>query len=90
MRQGGTEPKQRVAWAMRLATARHATPQETETLTNVYDKMLAAYKADAKAADKLLAVGKSPRDKTFDAAQLAAYTGVASLILNLDEVVTKE
>ena len=52
--------------------------------------MLARYKADTKAANELLAVGKSPRDETLDAVQLAAYTGVANLILNLDEVMTRE
>ena len=90
MREGGAEPKQRIAWAIRLATARKAAPQEIDALTSVYDKMLTRYKADAKAAEKLLAVGQSPRDKALDAVELAAYTGVANVILNLDEVVTKE
>jgi hypothetical protein len=37
-----------------------------------------------------LSEGEHPRDETLDAAELAAYTAVASLILNLDETVTKE
>jgi hypothetical protein len=90
MREGGADTKSRIAWAMRLATARHATNAEQETLAKVYESMLAEYKADSKAAEKLLSVGQSPRDAALDAIQLAAYTGVANLILNLDEVMTRE
>jgi hypothetical protein len=42
------------------------------------------------AARKLLSVGERPRDPSLDVAELAAYAGMASLILNLDEVITKE
>ena len=41
------------------------------------------------AAKKLLAVGESPRDATLNEAELAAWTTVASTILNLDETITK-
>ena len=37
-----------------------------------------------------LSQGESPRDEKLDASELAAYTTVASLILNLDETITKE
>ena len=42
------------------------------------------------AAAKLLAVGESPRDKRLDPRELAAWTTVANVILNLDETITKE
>jgi hypothetical protein len=35
-------------------------------------------------------VGESARDKRLDASELAAWTTVASVILNLDETITKE
>ena len=35
-------------------------------------------------------VGESPRDERLDAAELAAWTTVASMILNLDETITKQ
>jgi len=44
----------------------------------------------AAAAEKLLAVGDTKRNDKLDASELAAYTMVANLILNLDETVTKE
>jgi hypothetical protein len=34
--------------------------------------------------------GDSARDSALDVSELAAYTGVASLLLNLDEAVTKQ
>ncbi len=43
-------------------------------------------KADA---DKLLSIGESKRDSKLDAGELAAWTLVASTILNMDESITK-
>ena len=48
------------------------------------------FAADKPAAEKLLAVGLSPRDKDLPVENLAAYTMVCNLILNLDETMTKE
>ena len=44
---------------------------------------------DPNAAQELLAVGESPLNETLDPAELAAWTAVASAVLNLDETVTK-
>jgi len=52
--------------------------------------MVRATRTDSKAAEEYLSNGDSPRDKTFDTAELAAYTAVASVILNLDETITNE
>jgi len=54
------------------------------------DRRLAQYRVDRAAAEKLLAAGESPRDQAIDAAELAAYTTAASVILNLDEVITRQ
>ena len=35
-------------------------------------------------------MGESPRDETLDIAELASYTMVANLILNLDRTITKD
>ena len=51
---------------------------------------LAQYRADRASAEKLLSAGKSPRDQSLDTAELAAYTTAASVILNLDEVITRQ
>jgi hypothetical protein len=79
----------RLAFAWRLATARAPTEREIAILHRVLEKQLAAFRDNPKAATELLRVGDSPRDDTLPASELAAYTIVMSVILNLDEVVTK-
>ena len=40
-------------------------------------------------ASRLLSIGASPRDGRLDVGELAAWTVVASMILNLDETITR-
>jgi hypothetical protein len=82
-------PEDRIAFAFKLATARTPTDKELTVLTTALTRQSDRYRADEKAARKLLAVGESPRDESLPAAELAAYTILASVILNLDETVTK-
>ncbi|HMO63699.1 MAG TPA: DUF1553 domain-containing protein, partial [Verrucomicrobiota bacterium] len=79
----------RIAHAFRLATARPPRSAEAAALAEVLEAQRRHYAADRAAALKLLANGESPRDEAFDPAELAAWTMVASAILNLDETVTK-
>ncbi|HEV3004083.1 MAG TPA: PSD1 and planctomycete cytochrome C domain-containing protein [Pirellulales bacterium] len=87
---GGATVESRIAHAFRLATARLPAADELAVLVQIHQGQLAEYQADKEAAAKLLAVGDSKRDEKFDASELAAYTMVANLILNLDETITKE
>jgi hypothetical protein len=80
----------RVTHAFRLAMAREPGADELRVLLSVYEKLLRAYRQDPKAALKLLGQGAAARDKMLDPAEVASYTGVASLLLNLDETITKE
>ncbi len=89
-REGGASPEQRFAWALRAATSRPATYTEVRILVRGFERRLAQYRADIPSAEKLLAAGESPRDKSIDTAELAAYTTTASVILNLDEVITRQ
>jgi hypothetical protein len=83
-------PAERLSLAFRLATARRPSPAETAVLVETYQAHLARYQADRAAAEKLVAIGESPRSASLDVPELAATTLVCNLILNLDEVVTKE
>jgi hypothetical protein len=87
---GGTTPEERVTLAFRLATARKPRPAELRVLLDGYRQHLAKYQKDEKAARKLTAIGEASRDEKLDVRELAAYTTIAGVILNLDEVVTKE
>jgi hypothetical protein len=55
----------------------------------MFDSEFESYRRDVDAATKLLAVGESPPNDRLDPAELAAWTIVATVILNLDETVTK-
>jgi hypothetical protein len=87
MEAAGTE--QRITLAFRLATARRPKPGEIRVLGSIFVKEWQAYQKNGQAALKLLRVGESKRNENLDAAELAAWTTVVSMILNLDETVTK-
>lgn len=87
--EGGSTPDSHLAFAFRLATGRAPDDRETAILRKKLDEMLTAYRADPKGALALVSVGASPRDTKTPVTDLAAYTAVANMILNLDEVITK-
>ena len=70
-------------------TARHPSADEKSVLKETLKKYETKYKADKEAAKKLISVGESPVKDKLDASELAAYTMVASLLLNLDETLNK-
>ena len=53
------------------------------------DQMEKHYTADPAAARDLIAVGEKPRDPRIPPPELAAWTMVASEVLNLDETLNK-
>jgi hypothetical protein len=88
MEAGGSETA-RIAHAFRLATARRPTARETDVLRDLLRQQLTTFRRNRPAAEELLRVGDSPRRTRLDAAELAAWTMVASTILNLDETITR-
>jgi len=56
---------------------------------NVYHAQLKEYEQDTNEAKALISVGDSKPDPKLDVSELAAYSTVASMILNLDETITK-
>jgi mono/diheme cytochrome c family protein len=87
--EGGKDVNSRLAYAFRLATARKPTAKETKVLRGLLGERLTAFRRDRPSAVKLLSVGESPRDTSLDAVELAAWTTVTSVMLNLDETITK-
>ena len=90
MTQGRDDPSERIRLGFRLATARTPGPRELAILRAGLDHHLAEYRKDPVSASNLISLGESPPDGELEASELAAYTAVANLILNLDETVTKE
>jgi hypothetical protein len=79
----------RIILAFRLTTARTPTEKEIDILTRVITTQRVRFKQDQAAALKLLSVGESPRHEQLAPAELAAWTIVSSVVLNLDETLTK-
>ncbi|MDR3406269.1 MAG: PSD1 and planctomycete cytochrome C domain-containing protein [Chthoniobacter sp.] len=88
--EGGTTPEQRIAWAFKRATGREPKPTELQVLANGLNARLARYQNDEAAAQQLVAFGKSKPDAKANPSELAAYTLTANVLLNLDEVITRE
>ena len=90
MREGGREVNSRMVYAFRLATARQPTAAEVRVLRALLQQQLANYRSDKNAATALLKIGEAKFDSRLEASELAAWTMVASAILNLDETIIKE
>ena len=88
MVEGGTGFEDRLNHAFALALSKPASELQTKVLGELYDRQLAIYQADQSRAESLLKVGDHPRRESLSQAELAAWTLVASAILNLDEVLT--
>lgn len=89
IREGGKSVDERIDWAFRMTTARHPSATEKAALAQLIDEELSRYRKDVEAARKAIGFGESKADPTVDPAELAAYSLLGNLLLNLDEVVMK-
>ncbi|NBO63466.1 MAG: DUF1553 domain-containing protein, partial [Acidobacteria bacterium] len=88
--EGGRDQIARLNWIVNRSLGRKATGSEVKVLRDLMLKQLTRYRHDREAATALLSVGESKADPAIDPAELAAWTMVATTILNLDETITKE
>ncbi len=86
---GGANDGERVAYAFRLATARQAAKEESKVLLEVLKEQRASFAKEPGAAEKLLSVGAFKAKEGLGQTELAAWTTIASMLLNLDETITK-
>ncbi len=89
LKQGGTTPDARLQFLFKNVTCRPAESSELAELNGALQDHLTRYAKDAKAAQALIGVGETRTDPALSPSELAAWTLVANLVLNLDEVVTK-
>ncbi len=87
--EGGKLPGQRINLMGEILLSRDPPPKMAAVLENSLTQMEMHYAADPKAAHDLIAVGEKKSDPSIPAPDLAAWTMVASEMLNLDETVTK-
>jgi len=86
---GGSTPADRIAFAYRTILSRKPAPEETTIVQQALEQHLAHYQQDVEAAKKVIANGESKPRPGLPEPEVAAWTLVANLILNLDETVTR-
>ncbi|MBI3836481.1 MAG: PSD1 domain-containing protein [Planctomycetia bacterium] len=89
LKQGGGDTTARLKFAFRLCTARMPNERELSILRQIVEQNLAKYRQNPAAANKLIGIGESPRPSEIDPIELAAWTTVSNVLLNLDETITK-
>ncbi len=90
MTEGGPDAGSRINYGFRLAASRKPEPREAQIFRDMAEVQTAEFRKDKDSAMSLLGVGESKADPKLDRSELAAWTTVASMILNLDETITKE
>ncbi|MFO0789439.1 MAG: PSD1 and planctomycete cytochrome C domain-containing protein [Pirellulales bacterium] len=79
----------RIHWAWRQVLGRDAQPAEAAVLSQLLANHRSQYAGNPKASEAILTVGISPQPKEIDKAELAAWTSVARVLLNLNETITR-
>ena len=87
-----SEPKDvgRITLACQRVLGRPPTASEKKILLRGLKRYRQQFAANPPTATQLLCVGESPRDASLDSVEHAAWTVLCSMVLNLDEALTKE
>ncbi|MFM9963656.1 MAG: DUF1553 domain-containing protein [Planctomycetaceae bacterium] len=87
---GGTDADRRLRFAFRAVLTREPSERELIVLRRGLERHLANYREHPAEAIAVLRTGESAADTSLDPVEVAAWTAISGLILNLDEAVTKE
>ncbi|MCH7685841.1 MAG: DUF1553 domain-containing protein [Planctomycetes bacterium] len=88
--EGGRTPKDRIRFALQLCTVRPPKEDQVNYLLELYESELDHYRTEPKQAEKIATDPLGPLPKHMHLPELAAWTVVANVLLNLDEVITKQ
>ncbi len=87
MSDAGSDPSAGVVYAFRRCLTRRPKPAEVNRMLAFYNQQLDRFRKDSQAAGEVVKGSNSP---TSQAPELAAWTMVSNVLLNLDETITKE
>jgi len=87
--EGGPRPEQRIKRMSQILLAHDPPARMEAVLEKSFNEMQKHYAADSKSARSLVEIGETKRDTSIPDTELAAWTMVASEMLNLDETVNK-
>jgi hypothetical protein len=89
VKEGGSTPEERAAYALRLCQCRPARAEQVAQLVELFATEREHYRKDSKAAKALATDPLGPLPEGMEAEELAAWTVVANVLLNMDAVLTK-
>jgi len=89
LQEGGADAAERVAYAFRLCVSRPPHPRELSRLVALYHEQHANFLRNRAAAEALIDQGADNQPACDDPVELAAWSVVASVLLNLDATITK-
>ena len=89
MREAGDDFDQRLDYVTTRLLARDFSARERAVARRTYDRFVELYRVETDDARELLAVGESPHDEALPITESAAWTMLASQLMNLDEVLNK-
>ena len=89
LRDGGADNEAKLQFAFRRAVSRTATAEELAVLEELLLKQLVEYQNNATEAAEILSVGAKPAPSDLNTADMAAWTSIARVLLNLHEVITR-
>ena len=89
LREGGADDAARMTYAWRLALARTPTTAERGVLQKILARQRDTFAAEKTASEALLKIGDFKNPDGANATELAAWTAVANVILNLNETISQ-
>jgi hypothetical protein len=87
--EGGQTTAERLDFAFRQTLTRSPRPEETKTVTALLEKHQREFAVEKESAQNFLAVGDLKSPAALDPAELAAWTSVSRVLLNLHETITR-
>jgi hypothetical protein len=89
MQEGGSSTPQRLAWMFKLSLGRQPSVAEAQRLLALFDEDKATFIADAARARQMATEPIGPAPASLNLAELAAWTTIANVVMNLDEFVMR-
>ena len=89
IREGGADARARIEWGFQQALSRAPRGPEVSVLVQLMQTHYDQYRADPSAARALLTTGLKPNPSDVDPVDLASWTSIARVILNLHETISR-
>ena len=87
LEEGGDDP---IGFGFRAVTARALDEKERNLFESAMVEYQSEFAENGEEAQKLISVGESPPSDAFPTSEIAAYTALANVFFNLDEVITRK